>query len=237
MSSDYQLSIKPLKVSEIPPEETIVSLGNAILDSTPSWKPGKSYQKNTVKTSSRPKGLGDGAPWHCRTSEHTAEDATFDEFWSKLGVNKAENEMQYIPDIKKVALVKQISPTQSIWTLYYTFPPPVSPRVFTVLQTTHLSETSPRTGLIVSIPIDLSDSPDLAKVEEKGVKGRYVSVERLKELDDGKVEWKMATSSTPGGNIPSFIAESSMDSTISHDVTHFLHWLHSLKGKSEPAGK
>jgi len=232
--SDYQLSITPLKISEIPSEETILALGNAVLDSAPTWKPGKTFQKNTVKTFSRPKGPQDGAPWHARLSEHTAADATFDEFWSKLGVNKAENEKEYISDIKKVALVKQISPTQSVWTLYYTFTPPVSPRVFTVLQTSHVTETSPKTGIIVSIPIDLAGD-DLAKIEEKGVKARYVSAERLKELDDGNVEWIMATSSTPGGNIPSFIAESTMDSTISHDVTHFLRWFHTIRQKPEAA--
>ncbi|OCH93405.1 hypothetical protein OBBRIDRAFT_790279 [Obba rivulosa] len=232
---DFYLSITPVKSSEIPPEETIIKLGHELIESTTSWKQGKSFQKNTVKTSSRPKGPSDGAPWHCRVSEHTAEDATFDEFWSKLGHNKAENEMQYIPEIKKVKLVKQLSPTSSIWTLYYTFPPPVSPRIFTVVQVTHLEETSPKTGIIVSIPVDLSDDAELAKLEEKGVRGRYVSVERLKELDNGKVEWRMATSSTPGGSIPKFIAEGSMDSTISKDVTHFLHWLHATKAKSETA--
>ena len=70
------------------------------------------------------------------------------------------------------------------------------------------------TRIIISIPVDLSEDAELAKLEEKGVKGRYVSVELLKELDNGKVEWRMATSSTPGGNIPSFVAESTMASTI-----------------------
>lgn len=55
---------------------------------------------------------------------------------------------RYVPNIKKVTQVKSISPSQSIWTLYYTFPPPVSPRVFTVLQTTHLDQAS-RTGSVV----------------------------------------------------------------------------------------
>lgn len=71
-------------------------------------------------------------------------------------------------------------------------------------------------SIIVSIPVDVTGEEEYAKLEEKGVKGRYVSVERLQELDDGKVEWRMATSSTPGGNIPQFVADSSMASTISH---------------------
>jgi hypothetical protein len=123
---------------------------------------------------------------------------------------------RFIPDINKVAKVKEISPTQNIWTLYYTFSPPISPRVFTVVQITRLNESSPRSGCvntnsnlrlgiesfsstIVSIPVDLTEDEALAKLEEKGVKGRYVSVERLLELEDGSIEWRMATSSTPGG--------------------------------------
>ena len=86
----------PFPVPEIPSEESVIALGNALLDSTSSWKKGKSFQKKTVQTCSRPKGPQDGAPWHCRRSEHTAADATYDEFWSKLGVNKAENEKECV---------------------------------------------------------------------------------------------------------------------------------------------
>jgi Protein of unknown function (DUF3074) len=70
-------------------------------------------------------------------------------------------------------------------------------------------------SIIVSIPVDVSDDAELAKLEEKGVRARYASVERLQERDGGKVHWQMATSSTPGGMIPSFIAEMSIDGQIS----------------------
>ena len=82
---------------ELPSEETILALGEALLESTKSWKQGKTFNK-VVKTSSRPKGPQDGAPWHCRVSEHAPEDATFDEFWSKLGEDKANNEMQCVSE-------------------------------------------------------------------------------------------------------------------------------------------
>ncbi|KAF9227854.1 hypothetical protein BS17DRAFT_793475 [Gyrodon lividus] len=225
----YTLSITALKLEEIPAEDTINAVGKELLASTISWKKGKTFTKGNVLTLSRPKGPEDGAPWHCRVSVHTKEEATFDEFWSKLGVNKAENEKEFVGAIKKVAEIKRISATQSIWTLYYTFPPPISPRVFTVLQTTHLDESSPRSGMIVSIPINLFGNKDLAKIEEKGTKGRYVSVERLLEMEDGKVEWRMATSSTPGGSIPSFVSESSMPGQIAADVPHFLRWFHTIR--------
>jgi hypothetical protein len=51
--------------------------------------------------------------------------------------------------------------------------------------------------IIVSIPIDLTSDPndaDLAKLEEKGTKGRYCSVERLTETEHGKVEWRCVSS-------------------------------------------
>lgn len=77
--------------------------------------------------------------------------------------------------------------------------------------------------MVVSIPIDLSSPEDaeLAKLEEKGVKGRYVSIERIVELEDGSTEWRMATSSTPGGSIPTWLAESSMAGKISEVRSSF----------------
>lgn len=136
--------------------------------------------------------------------------------------------VRFIPELEKVTLIKELSPSGSIWTLYYKFPPPVSPRVFTVYQLTHLPPSSPgipKEGYIVSVPIDLTSSGDeaLADKEEKAVRGRYVSVEYIKELEDGGVEWIMATSSTPGGNIPAFVAEHSMPGQISNVsiVFHF----------------
>ena len=104
--------------------------------------------------------------------------------------------------------------------------------------------------MIVSIPIDLSEDSELEALEEKGIKGRYVSVERLTELENGKTEWRMATSSTPGGSIPTFIVESSMASKIAEvrvsssgldvhlissiqDVPHFMNWLQGLPKEVE----
>ncbi|KAJ7046974.1 hypothetical protein C8F04DRAFT_1062339 [Mycena alexandri] len=186
------LSITQLKVSALPSDEEAMAAADTLFESSKTWKEGKTIKG--VKTY-REKDPDDGAPWHCRVSVHKPEEATFEQLWAKLGKDKALNEKEFIPDINKVAKVKQISDTQTIWTLYYTFTPPVSPRVFTVLQITRLDESSPRSGTIVSIPVDLTDDQDLVKLEEKGVKGRYVSIERLLELEDGSIEWRMATSS------------------------------------------
>lgn len=89
------ISEEQLGTLEIPSEDTIIALGKELLDSTVTWKKGKTLAKGKVLTLSRQKEPADGAPWHCRVSEHTKEDATFDEFWGKLGVNKAENEKEW----------------------------------------------------------------------------------------------------------------------------------------------
>lgn len=69
----------------------MVAAAHAILEDSTKWKNGKRFHK-VVQTFGRPKGPTDGAAWHGRVSEHDASDATFDEFWSKLGVDHSENE-------------------------------------------------------------------------------------------------------------------------------------------------
>jgi hypothetical protein len=86
----------PIKPSEIPSENVIISAGKDILAATENWKQGKTYH-NLVKTSSQSSSIKSekgGVKWACRFSEHTHEEGTFDEFWSGLGTNKAGNEMQ-----------------------------------------------------------------------------------------------------------------------------------------------
>lgn len=83
----------------------------------------------------------------------------------------------------------------------------------------------------------------------RGTRGRYAAVERIHELEDGKTEWRlastshnihlrskvarahirMATSSTPGGSIPSFIVHASTAGQVASDVPFFLKWMKSEK--------
>ncbi|KAF9782601.1 hypothetical protein BJ322DRAFT_162951 [Thelephora terrestris] len=230
----------PIKLSEVPSEDAIIAAGKEILAASVNWKPGKTLQK-VVKTSMYSPGSKDGKggkKWACRFSEHTRDEGTFDDFWSGLGTNKAENEMQFIPEIKKVKLVKSLSPNAEIWTLYYELNLVMSPRVFTVLQVKQLGEVdSMREGVVVSIPINLSSTEDeeLAALEEKGVKGRYASVEHILELPDDKVEWRMATSSSPGGLVPQFVNDLALPGAISKDVPLFLGWMQAKKATAENA--
>jgi len=227
----------PIKPSDIPSEDLILATAKDILAATGNWKQGKTLRKviKTCTYSTSPKG---GTKWACRISEHTRDEGTFDEFWNGLGTNKAENEMQFIPDLKRIKLLKSLSPNAEIWTLYYELGAVLSPRVFTVLQVKQLSEVdSKREGIIVSIPITLSspEDEDLAALEEKGVKGRYASVERILELPGDKVEWRMAAASSAGGLIPQSITDFVMPEAVSRDVPLFLKWLQTKKTKAESA--
>lgn len=94
--SSFLLSGLPIKPSEIPSEDAIITAGKEILAASDNWKQGKTYQKvvRTCTYSPSPKDRNGGTKWTCRVSEHTREDGTFDDFWGGLGTNKAENEMQ-----------------------------------------------------------------------------------------------------------------------------------------------
>lgn len=67
----------------------------------------------------------------------------------------------------------------------------MSPRVFTQLLLKHLDDSNPsqRTGYIVQLPFDVEDDEELQVKQGKGVKGKYVSVERFKE-DGDMIEWR-----------------------------------------------
>ncbi|KAF5358163.1 hypothetical protein D9756_001338 [Leucocoprinus leucothites] len=207
------LSTTPLRPSEIPPEESIIAAGRELIESTDTWKSGKTYFTN-VKTLSRPAGPPLVGNWHCRVSEHTPDQITFDQLWDKMARDKALNEKEFVPIIDKATKVKELSPAAQIWTMRYKFPFPVANRglVFSYHKPNCFIDINPR--LIVSIPIDLSEHKELQKYEEKGERAYYVSVERVKQLENGNVEWRMATSSDIGGLVPKFATEMSMPKSI-----------------------
>lgn len=81
---------------DLPSDEQVIAVGRELLEATNVWKKGRVYQKNTVQTYFRPKGPGDGASWHCRVSEHTPAEVTFDELWNKIGKDHAENKKECV---------------------------------------------------------------------------------------------------------------------------------------------
>lgn len=52
------------------------------------------------------------------------------------------------------------------------------------------------------------------KLEGKEIRAYYASVERVRELENGNTEWRMAVTTSIGGIIPKFIVDSSMPKEI-----------------------
>ncbi|KAG8815872.1 hypothetical protein FRC17_000561 [Serendipita sp. 399] len=86
----------------------------------------------------------------------------------------------------------------------------------------------------MTVPIDVSSEADLVQQEFPGTRGAYAAVEHVKELPDGGVNWRMITTSTPGGYIPQFIVEKQMPGKIKEDVAAFIEWLN--KKRADAAG-
>jgi len=222
---------QPVTSDTIPSSADVLAAAKAIFPDTVQWKSGKKYIDGLVQTYSA---KINGATWFARTSFHGAEDGSFDDFWGGLGVDHAVHEAEYIPDIDKATLLREIEPsTSEVWSLHYQFGPLVSPRTFTILLVTAVEKvegTERRQGYVISVPFTTDGDSELAAKEEPGVKGRYAAVERLTELDDGTIEWRMATTSSPGGLIPDFLATPAIPKAIAQDVKHFLAWLKKKEG-------
>jgi len=83
-----------------------------------------------------------------------------------------------------------------------------------------------RSALIVTLPFDVGNDEALKIKRGSNIIGKYVSVERIAEIEEGRtVEWRMATCLTPGGSIPQFLTELSIPGQIAKDVPHLIHWL------------
>lgn len=84
----------------------------------------------------------------------------------------------------------------------------------------------PRPLTPVSVPFSHPACVEKKDDEKSRVRGKYVSVELVREQDGGRqVEWRMATSSDAGGNIPRFVTNASLPSKIAEDVPSFLGWM------------
>ncbi|WVQ96016.1 hypothetical protein IAU59_003116 [Kwoniella sp. CBS 9459] len=142
----------------------------------------------------------------------------------------SENEREYIESMRETECLhvyrKHVA---EVWRLTYRTPPPTNPRTFVVLLLSRELKDAPRgerAFMNISIPFDHPDCKEKTGNEKSRVRGKYVSVERVRELDGGEVvEWRMATSSDAGGNIPRFVTNGSLPNSISEDVPSFLGWM------------
>ncbi|ELU37359.1 hypothetical protein AG1IA_08622 [Rhizoctonia solani AG-1 IA] len=224
------LKLEATSIKNLPDVQAVLAEAKALIEDTHSWPEGKTH--HGVRTHRK---AMMGPSWHSRTSTHGPEDGTFDDFWNCLGITHSLNEKEYVPEVKSATPLGSydgfegssnnmipinpyhlLSANHPAWTMGYSFTPPVSDRVFTVLIACILEEQPGKQGFVISLPLDVSADQDLKEKEPRGVRGHYVSVERVKEIDGiTPLVPSMATRSSPGGLIPTFLSEPAMPSKIS----------------------
>ncbi|GAA5884478.1 hypothetical protein JCM6882_005267 [Rhodosporidiobolus microsporus] len=84
------------------------------------------------------------------------------------------------------------------------------------------SKKGPRESLVFSLPVEPASPP---AEEKKYVRGTTATVERVRELEDGDIEWCCASLSTPGGSIPVKLSESKMANSLADAVPSILTWM------------
>ncbi|OBA23968.1 hypothetical protein METBIDRAFT_10169 [Metschnikowia bicuspidata var. bicuspidata NRRL YB-4993] len=86
-----------------------------------------------------------------------------------------------------------------------------------------LKSTDERTAFVISIAVDPSLIPNATK-DATLIDAQYTSVERL-EYDGTNLLWLMTTCSDAKGNVPQWLARSSINSVVAKDVPNFLKWV------------
>ncbi|WRT69650.1 uncharacterized protein IL334_006640 [Kwoniella shivajii] len=162
----------------------------------------------------------------------SSPDGIYERFRRGLLEYHSENEREYIESMRESECLhvyrKHVA---EVWRLTFKTPPPTNPRTFIVLLlsrelTDNNQAKGERSFMNISLPFEHPDCPPKQGNEKSRVRGKYVSVERVKEIEQGnEVEWRMATSSDAGGNIPRFVTNGSLPNSIAEDVPSFLGWL------------
>ncbi|PGH00539.1 hypothetical protein GX51_05754 [Blastomyces parvus] len=188
--------------------------------------------------------------------------ASFEEFVQGLKDDHLLNEMEYEPNITAVEDIAKWDCSEleveggwsgvgaSLSLVTHTFQPAnlISQRVFLAMVITAFtppessnpaSTTQQPSGFInIQLPIHFSAIPPVLSLPKAAVRGKYISVERVRIIPDasdsaapGKIEWVMATSSKAGGWIPEILQHSAVPDAIAKDVGLFLGWTDEQRAK------
>ncbi|KAI1266799.1 hypothetical protein F5Y18DRAFT_348875 [Xylariaceae sp. FL1019] len=107
--------------------------------------------------------------------------------------------------------------------------PVLKDRTFPVLQLTAAVKegTGPDEFIIVSIPVpDFASSDHANLAKEKGAQiAYYASIERIRKLNDGKIEWLLATASDAAGVLPLWIQDKALEGIVWKDVPLYLGYM------------
>ncbi|KAI5481756.1 hypothetical protein MNV49_000033 [Pseudohyphozyma bogoriensis] len=174
--------------------------------------------------------LHNGVAWHMRTSTIASDQYPYHVWHDALAVDHAKKEAEYIASLSRVVDVDGAGTILKL----YALPFPTTNRSFLahliVLETETPSPTADAPPLRSFQVFSLPASTPKPLPEDKGyVRGSYVAVEEIREVvgEDGKlvIEWRCASQSTPGGNIPTRIAQSHMASSMASDIPAIFAWL------------
>ncbi|KAF4963010.1 hypothetical protein FSARC_8955 [Fusarium sarcochroum] len=189
--------------------------------------------------------------WALRRSTHEAKKekgtADWDEFVRCFKEQHAEAEKVFTPSVVSFKRLHEWDcsgieiqlegETWTDWTLrreesVHDLPGPLSKRVFPVLQAT-AAVRGRKEFLIVQIAIRASDEATDAAAHEGPIRAAYTSVERIRELGDGSLEWVMGTASDAKGLVPMWAQNLGLPGAVAKDVDKFMHWIgeERLKGK------
>ncbi|GAA6003145.1 uncharacterized protein JCM10292_002890 [Rhodotorula paludigena] len=200
----------------------------------------------------------EGILWHKRVSRFKAsEHGGYDVWYDAMGDRHIEQEEEYVDNLVNVIDVGKDAGKEGCYCKLYKLPFGATDRSFMAhcrvvspsLSTEETNETDDKSAsskkpkgdsasesndglrefLVFSLPITTSTD---VKEEKKYVRGTQATVERVRELEGGTIEWSCASLSTPGGNIPVKLSESKMANSLADAVPSILAWMN----RSHPPG-
>jgi len=209
--SDFEFTLKPITEKRVPAFDRVIAGARALASSCENWQQGKPIG-NVRMYSHRPADRKEPR-WFARVSEHSGKHGgnAFNQLWSLLSSkDRFTRELKYNRLLASVTMLKEVE-WGEVWSLHSTFRSPISPRSFTVLTTSHLEDTranTPRIGWRVLIPFAIdSNDASLSLFVEPGIVGQCAVVDRIRELENGKVEWLSASTVNFGGLLPTWLNE------------------------------
>ena len=261
MATASPFNSSPLSDLKVDPQ-SVLKDAVSIVDLVLSWSPGRTYSyklknkdKSAIEVATFSTKLYENVHWSARNTNlgkaFSADQlqkfkSYFDKYLIgssdlKSSLTHTHYEKEYIHEIESVR-VESVSLSeeynvpegfeyfaytiQAIYKLQF----PLKRRNFFELVLIYKSDT---VSYVVSIPINpqLFKEPNYA--DSYAILAKYTSIEKVEYNPDSSIKWTMCTCSSPGGNIPDFIANLSINKVISQDVPSFLDWAASQESKND----
>lgn len=229
----------------LPLTHTLITSIPTSPDTPSDWKPVKISPKDNIYnfTVYKLPSTDNNGTWFARRSTHL--DIPFSRFKAALQREfcdaTADSAVRGIGKHATLSLAESDKGKAEVLVLKAQFPGPSAPRVFVEHYLSHEEDLLQgeevgrgRQFTVVSRPV--TDHPD---VEEKpgSVRGKYESVEFIREGENGEVEWIMVTRSDPGGSVPRWMVDRGTPNGIVKDAEKFLKWCETVNEQEAPTAE